>query len=59
MCKRVQQLLSRKAILGDFVRNLSKDLTEAREEIKMINSAIESVNRDNQSDMFGESTNVQ
>ena len=58
MLRSTQQLHSKKAILGDFVRKLTKDLTEARDEIRVINSAIESVNRDNQLDMLGEDTNV-
>jgi hypothetical protein len=54
MKKKIQHLHSRKAILGDFVRNLNQDLKEALQEINIINSNIKSLNKDNQINMFGE-----
>jgi cell shape-determining protein MreC len=54
MKKKIQQLHSRKAILGDFVRSINQDLKEALQEINIINSNIKSLNKENQTDMFGE-----
>ena len=54
MCRGSQQLLSRKAILGDFVRSLNKDLKSALEEIKTINLALSSTYLDKQLDIFEE-----
>ena len=54
MCRENQQLLSRKAILGDFVRSLNKDLKSALEEIKTINLALSSAYLDKQLDIFEE-----
>jgi hypothetical protein len=54
MKKKIQQLHSRKAILGDFVRSINQDLKEALQEINIINSNIKYLNKENQTDIFGE-----